>query len=49
MVDIYSPTLHTFEMGNLFTGSWQALRFRIEPIIVKFENKEIDFSQSVMK
>ena len=49
MVDIYIPTLHTFEMGNLFTGSWQALRFRIEPIIVKFENKEIDFSQSVMK
>ena len=46
MVDIFIPTLHTFVMGNLFTGSWQALRFRAEPVIVKSENKEIDFQQS---
>ena len=49
MVDIYIPTLHTFAMGNLFTGSWQALRFRIEPVIVKLETKEVDFSQSCLK
>lgn len=49
MVDIYIPTLHTFAMGNLFTGSWQALRFRIEPVIVKLESKEVDFAQSTMK
>ncbi len=49
MVDIYIPTLHTFAMGNLFTGSWKELRFRIEPIIVKLENKEIDFSQSSIR
>ena len=49
MVDIYIPTLHTFAMGNLFTGSWKELRFRIEPIIVKLETKEIDFSQSAIR
>ncbi len=49
MVDIYIPTLHTFAMGNLFTGSWKELRFRIEPVIVKFENKEVDFSQSTIQ
>ena len=49
MVDIYIPTLHTFEMGNLFTGSWQSLRFRIEPVIVKNEAKEIDLEQSGLR
>jgi len=49
MVDIYIPTLHTFAMGNLFTGSWKELRFRIEPVIVKLESKEVDFSQSAMR
>jgi len=49
MVDIYIPTVHTFAMGNLFTGSWQALRFRAEPIIVKLESKEVDFSQSAIR
>ena len=48
MVDIYIPTLHAFEMGNLFTGSWKALRFRLEPKIVKLENKEIDYSNSTI-
>ena len=28
MVDIFLPTLHTFAMNNIFTGSWQAFRFR---------------------
>lgn len=49
MVDIYIPTLHTFAMGNLFTGSWKELRFRIEPVIVKLESKEIDISQSTIR
>ena len=49
MVDIYIPTLHTFAMGNLFTGSWKELRFRIEPVIVKLESKEVDFSQSSIR
>ena len=49
MVDIYIPTLHTFAMGNLFTGSWKELRFRAEPVIVKLETKEVDFSQSAIR
>lgn len=49
MVDIYIPTLHTFVMGNLFTGSWQSLRFRIEPVLVKFENKTVNIPQSTIK
>lgn len=49
MVDIYIPTLHTFAMGNLFTGSWKELRFRIEPIIVETESKEVIFSQSSIR
>ena len=49
MIDIYIPTLHTFEMGNTFTGSWKELRFRIEPVIVKLETKEIDFQNSAIK
>lgn len=31
MADIFIPTLHTFENGNVFTGSCGLLRFRIEP------------------
>ena len=49
MVDIYIPTLHTFAMGNLFTGSWKELRFRAETVIVKLETKEVDFSQSAIR
>ena len=49
MIDIYIPTLHAFEMGNIFTGSWKELRFRIAPAIVKFETKEIDFANSAIK
>ena len=49
MIDIYIPTLHAFVMGNIFTGSWKELRFRIAPAIVKFETKEIDFANSAIK
>ena len=28
---IYLPTLHTFAMNNIFTGSHGNLRFRIAP------------------
>ena len=48
MADIFIPTLHTFAMDNLFTGSCGALRFRIVPSVVKMEgnNKEVDFEKS---
>ena len=50
MADIFIPTLHTFAMDNLFTGSCGALRFRIVPKVVKVEgnNKEVDFTQSTI-
>ena len=46
MKEIFLPTLHTFAMGNIFTGSCGALRFRAEPRVVKGESKEVDFQQS---
>ncbi len=46
MADIFIPTLHTFAMDNIFTGSWGEFRFRAEPKIVKLPNKEVDFTQS---
>lgn len=47
MADIYIPTLHTFAMENIFTGSCGAFRFRIEPRVVKIAgSKEIDFPES---
>ena len=48
MVDIFLPTLHTFAMNNIFTGSWESLRFRIVPTVVKNEQnpKEVDMVQS---
>ena len=46
MLDIYIPTLHTFAMGNSFTGSCGPLRFRIVPNVVMATPKEVDFEQS---
>lgn len=46
MADIFLPTLHTFAMNNLFTGSSGALRFRIQPKVVMATPKEVDFEQS---
>ena len=50
MADIFIPTLHTFAMNNLFTGSCGALRFRAKPSVVKSETnpKEVDFTQSTI-
>ena len=47
MAEIFLPTLHTFAMGNTFTGSSGLLRFRVKPAVVKI-GKEVDFSQSSM-
>ena len=48
MPDIFIPTLHTFAMKNLFTGSFGMLRFRIKPDVVMATPKEVDFTQSTM-
>jgi hypothetical protein len=48
MEPLFIPTLHTFAMKNLFTGSYGMLRFRIKPDIVMATPKEVDFDQSSM-
>ena len=48
MKDLYIPTLHTFAMNNIFTGSHGAFRFRAAPNVVKLTQKEVDFQQSTI-
>ena len=48
MPDIFLPTLHTFAMGNLFTGSCGLLRFRIKPKVEMLNAKEVDFVKSMI-
>ena len=46
MAEIFLPTLHTFAMNNLFTGSCGLLRFRAVPNVVMATPKEVDFENS---
>ena len=46
MADLFLPTLHTFAMNNIFTGSLGLLRFRAVPNVVMANAKEVDFAQS---
>ncbi len=46
MADIFIPTLHTFAMNNLYTGSCGALRFRAVPKVVMASAKEVDMEAS---
>ena len=46
MAELYIPTLHSFAMGNAFTGSCGEFRFRATPNVVKATAKEVDFAQS---
>ena len=48
-VDIFIPTLHTFAMNNIFTGSWGRLRFRIAPNVVMRTPKEVNMEESSME
>lgn len=48
MAELFLPTLHTFAMNNLFTGSFGNLRFRIKPNVVMATAKEVDFEQSTI-
>lgn len=44
---IYLPTLHTFAMGNVFTGSWGCLRFKVTPKVVDAPGgREVDMEAS---
>ena len=40
------PTLHTFAMNNIFTGSYGLLRFRAVPNVIMSTPKEVDMEQS---
>ena len=46
MADIFIPTLHTFAMNNIFTGSCGMLRFRAVPKVVMATPKEVDMEAS---
>lgn len=46
MEELFLPTLHTFAMNNIFTGSMGAFRFRAKPDVVMATAKEVDFAQS---
>ena len=46
MKEVYLPTLHTFAMDNLFTGSCGLFRFRVKPNITMATAKEVDFAES---
>ena len=48
MEEMFIPTLHTFAMKNLFTGSYGSLRFRIQPNVIMATPKEVDFDQSTI-
>ena len=48
MEELYIPTLHTFAMKNLFTGSVGKFRFRIQPNVVMATAKEVDFEASTI-
>lgn len=49
MADLFLPTLHTFAMNNIFTGSCGLFRFRAEPNVVMLTPKEVDFEKSSIK
>lgn len=46
MAELFLPTLHTFAMNNIFTGSMGAFRFRAEPQVVMATPKEVDYGAS---
>lgn len=48
MEELFIPTLHTFAMNNIFTGSIGLFRFRAKPVVVMATPKEVDFSQSTI-
>ena len=48
MAELFIPTLHTFAMNNIFTGSSGMFRFRAEPKVIMATAKEVDFQQSTI-
>ena len=48
MDELFIPTLHTFAMDNIFTGSVGLFRFRAVPYVQKKTPKEVDFETSTI-
>ena len=48
MKEIFLPTLHTFAMKNIFTGSCGMFRFRAVPNVVMATPKEVDMQASTI-
>lgn len=48
MDEIFIPTLHTFAMKNVFTGSLGMFRFKIKPDIQMKTPKEVNYETSTM-
>ena len=48
MERIFVPTLHTFAMNNIFTGSNGLFRFRAVPQVVMLNPKEVNFDESTI-
>lgn len=48
MEELFLPTLHTFAMDNIFTGSQGLFRFRAVPEVVKKTAKEVDYEASTI-
>lgn len=48
MAELFLPTLHTFAMDNIFTGSCGGFRFRAVPNVVKKTAKEVDMENSTI-
>lgn len=48
MSRLFLPTLHTFAMNNIFTGSCGRFRFRAAPEIVMRTPKEVDMENSTI-
>ncbi len=48
MTELYIPTIHSFAMNNIFTGSCASFRFRVKPEVVKASQKEVDLQKSTL-
>lgn len=49
MEELFLPVLHSFENGNVFTGSLGLLRFKITPQITMKTPKEVDLAASSIR
>ena len=49
MAELFIPTLHTFAMNNIFTGSWESFRFRAVPNVVMRTPKEVNMEESSIR